>query len=68
LVNPSRLPLPEVSEKLRPRILAGTEKDRVGVRQRFLRQRRHVKAAERDRHAFAAVVSGDAVSAVRDVM
>ena len=49
----------EVGEESRPRVLAGPEEDRVGVRGRLVRQRRDVQAAERHVRAARAVVIGE---------
>jgi hypothetical protein len=52
-------------EKLRKRLFAGPDEDRVGVRRGFVRQRRDVQAAERDEDPARAVRVGDAIRAVR---
>ena len=62
--NASRAAAPEVGEKFRPGVFAGAEKDRIGVRRGFVRQRRHMQAAKRDVGAFRPVVIGQAIRAV----
>jgi hypothetical protein len=54
----------EVGEELREGLLARTEKDRISVRRRLVRQRRDVQAAERDERSPRAVVIGETVGAV----
>ena len=60
-----RLAGAEVVEKLRKCLLAGAEKDGVGVRRRFFGQRRDVQPAEHDERAASPVVVGDRVGAAR---
>ena len=55
----------QVGEEPRERLLAGAEKDRVGVRGGFVGQRRHVQAAERDERAAGAIVVREPVGAPR---
>src|SRR5262249_58836723 len=55
----------EVGEKLRKRLRARSEKDRVGVRRGLVGQRCHVQAAEDDKDAFGAIGVGQGVCALR---
>ena len=64
-IHALRAAAPEIGEELRPGVLAGAEEDRVGVRGRLVRQRRHVQSAKRDVRAPPPVVIGDAIGAVR---
>ena len=41
----------KIREELRKRLIAGSEKDGIGVRRRFVRQRRNMQAAQRHEHA-----------------
>ncbi len=68
-VHPLRAAGAELREKLRKRLLRGTEEHRVGVRRRFVGQRRRVQAAYRHERAPGPIVIGDAIGAgcVRDV-
>ena len=54
----------EVFKKLREGLIAGTEKDDVGVRSGFCGKRGDVETAKADKGADAAVVVGDLVRAV----
>src|SRR5205823_7019837 len=59
----------KVREKLWKRLLRRTEKHGVGLRRRFVGQRRHVQSAQRDERAPGPVLVGEAVGTigVRDV-
>ena len=53
----------KICEELRPRILAGAEKDRVRMGRGFVRQGGHVKPTQRDVRATPPVVIGQAIGA-----
>jgi hypothetical protein len=57
-VDRLRPPGEEVGQELGPGVLAGAEKDAVGVRGRLLRERGHVEATESDVGAFPPVMVG----------
>src|SRR5262249_15011747 len=54
----------EIAEKLRERLFAGAEEDRVGVRGGFVGQRRDMKTAQANKNSFCAVVVGEAIRPV----
>ena len=56
---------PEIGEESRPRVLAGSEKDRVRMPGSLFRQRRDVEASKRHMRAPSAVVIREAIRAVR---
>ena len=54
----------QIAQELRERVLAGPQKDRVGVRRGFVRQGRDVEAPQRDVRASRAIVVRDPVGAI----
>ena len=58
-------PVAKVPQEGRKRLLARAEEDRVGMGGGFVRQRRHVQAAEGDEDAPRAIVVGEPIGAVR---
>ena len=54
----------EVAKELRKGLLAGAEKDRVGVRRRFGGQRRDMQATESHKRTGGTIRVGEAVGAV----
>ena len=55
----------EIGQELRPRVLAGSDENRIGMRRCFVRKGRHVQPAKHHVHAACAVVIGEAIGALR---
>src|SRR5262249_3328745 len=64
-IDATRAAAPEIGGELRPRNLAGAQKDRVGVRRGLFRERRDMQSAERYVSAALPVVICKTIRAVR---